>query len=140
MKKLSILNLLPIFISVLSGCTDDEPALLSEIKGTWTIESINYQMCQDGDCQDNPMDFGDSGLTFEIRKDSVFYYPFVDSPELINRFALHSVAGSTLKLRNDAGIWDYVIDDKGENALTVRAIVPTISPDIVYYDIVSLSR
>ena len=141
MKKLMMLMLLPLLAGFFQACSEDDakPGLLSTITGTWVIENINYQMCQAADCQDDVMEFNDSDLTLVIRKDSVFYFPFVESPEMLNAFAVHTVSGDTLKLRNDAGVWNYVVDEKTPSSLILRGIVPTES-DVVFYDIISATR
>ena len=141
MKKLKVMVLFSVLIGTIQGCSDDEatPDLISEIMGIWRIENINYQMCDAQKCEDNITEFDASGLTFEIRRDSVFYYPFVSSPETLNRFALHTVSGDTLNLKNNFGIWDFVIDERSAASLTIRGIVPTGS-DVVFFDIISVSR
>jgi hypothetical protein len=130
----------------LAACSSNEevPAI-AKISGTWEIVTVHYQSCNNGVCQDNfVLDFENSGLTFEIRSDSVFYYPFVNNPE-IERFKVVSYSDGLLKLQNTNGIWDYLISDQQESSMKVTAIVPVVNkppdkPDFVLHDVFYLKR
>jgi hypothetical protein len=98
-------------------------------------------MCESFGCTDNIMDFTDSGLTFEIRDDSVFYYPFVNSPDVMDKFAIESYSKNLLQLRNASGLWNFEIDEIESSSMKITAIVPSnTGADVVYYDIISLVK
>jgi hypothetical protein len=132
--------ILLIGVVLVTGCDqDDEHAdPLSEILGIWTIDQINYQFCRHNTCEDNVSNFSSSGLTFEIQRDSVFYYPFPDFPQMREDFAIYSYGGDTLKLENKSGIWDFVITEKQAKNMTIVNIIAV--DDVTFNDVISLSR
>lgn len=123
-----------------TGCDKDEQDAdaLSEIIGVWTINQINYQFCRQDTCEDNVSDFSSSGLTFEIQRDSVYYYPFPDFPQMREDFAIYAYVHDTLKLENKSGIWDFVITERQVNEMTVVNIITV--DDVTFNDVISLSR
>jgi hypothetical protein len=123
-----------------AGCNQDNQEIdaLAEIVGVWTIDQINYQFCNKGFCEDNVTDFSSSGLTFEIRRDSVFYYPFANFPEMREAFAIRYYVYDTLKLENKNGIWDFVLTEKQAKSMTVVNTI--VVDDVTFNDVISVSR
>ncbi len=142
MKRLFILIAASLVISIASCSEDNEqPTLFEGISGTWKIVRTNYQRCQYNDCSNNIQDAETLNLTFVVKADSVIYNSYVAVPESFDKFKLEAVSGDTLKLKNDAGIWDFVISERKTDSMTVTGIV--LVPDdenLIYYDIFYLTR
>ena len=122
---------------------ETQPDALTPLIGVWQIDQLDYQFCKTTNsitepCSHDILDFTSENRTFEITPDSVFYNSSTSGPEYFQRFYIHAFVNDTLKLKNRAGIWDFVVDERTEHSMVVRAVV--IGESIMMYDVYSLSR
>lgn len=116
---------------------------LTPLIGVWQIDQLDYQFCKTNNgitepCTHNILDFTSENRTFRITADSVFYNAGLSDPERIERFYIHAFVNDTLKLKNIAGVWDFVVDERTEHSMTVRAVI--FGESATMYDVYSLSR